>query len=117
MRVEAKNNILSDFIKYVSLNVFSMIGLSFYILADTFFIANGVGSIGLTALNIVLPLWSLISGIGLMIGAVVGAIITIVGVFFSYDIVRILGADNEVIPLAGKYLKTLFITSLYKKEE
>lgn len=137
MRVEAKNNILSDFIKYVSLNVFSMIGLSFYILADTFFIANGVGSIGLTALNIVLPLWSLISGIGLMIGAgggikysiqrgrnnesgankvfthsivigtVVGAIITIVGVFFSYDIVRILGADNEVIPLAGKYLKTL----------
>ena len=102
MRVEAKNNILSDFIKYVSLNVFSMIGLSFYILADTFFIANGVGSIGLTALNIVLPLWSLISGIGLMIkysiqrgrnnesgankvfthsiviGTVVGAIITIV---------------------------------------
>ncbi|VYU12435.1 Multidrug export protein MepA [Clostridium tertium] len=137
MRVEAKNNILNDFIKYVSLNVFSMIGLSFYILADTFFIANGVGSIGLTALNIVLPLWSLISGIGLMIGVgggikysiqrgrnnesgankvfthsvvigiVVGAIITVVGVLFPYDIARILGADNEVIPLAGKYLKTL----------
>ena len=48
-----KDNILKDFTKYVSLNVISMIGLSFYILADTFFIANGVGSIGLTALNLV----------------------------------------------------------------
>ena len=63
-----KDNILKDFTKYVSLNVISMIGLSFYILADTFFIANGVGSIGLTALNLVLPLWSLMSGFGLMIG-------------------------------------------------
>ena len=63
-----KSNILKDFIKYVSLNIISMIGLSFYILADTLFIANGVGSVGLTALNLVLPLWSLLSGFGLMIG-------------------------------------------------
>ena len=132
-----KNNILKDFAKYVSLNVISMIGMSFYILADTFFIANGVGSIGLTGLNLVLPLWSLVSGIGLMIGmgagirysiqrgknnergankvfthAVVmglsiGLVITIIGLFFSYDIVRILGADEIVAPLAGEYLKTL----------
>lgn len=132
-----KDNILKDFTKYVSLNVISMIGLSFYILADTFFIANGVGSIGLTALNLVLPLWSLMSGFGLMIGIgagisysikrgknsekgankvfthamlmglITGAIITIIGVIFSYDIVVILGADEVVAPLASKYLKTL----------
>jgi len=132
-----KDNILKDFTKYVSLNVISMIGLSFYILADTFFIANGVGSIGLTALNLVLPLWSLMSGFGLMIGigagisysikrgknsekgankvfthamlmgVSIGAIITIIGVIFSYDIVVILGADEVVAPLASKYLKTL----------
>ena len=63
-----KDNILKDFTKYVSLNVISMIGLSFYILADTFFIANCVGSIGLTALNLVLTLFSLMRGFGLMIG-------------------------------------------------
>ena len=74
-----KDNILKDFTKYVSLNVISMIGLSFYILADTFFIANGVGSIGLTALNLVLPLWSLMSGFGLMIG---------IGAGISYSIKR-----------------------------
>lgn len=31
------------FLKYVSFNMLSMIGLSCYILADTLFIANGVG--------------------------------------------------------------------------
>ena len=132
-----KDNILRDFAKYVSLNVISMIGLSLYILADTFFIANGVGSIGLTALNIVLPLWSLISGFGLMIGIgagisysikrgknnkkgankvfthamlfglAIGVILTIIGFVFSYDIVVILGADEIVAPLASEYLKTL----------
>lgn len=137
MVANIKNNILKDFAKYVSLNVISMIGMSFYILADTFFIANGVGSIGLTGLNLVLPLWSLVSGIGLMIGmgagirysiqrgknnerganrvftnAVVmglsiGILITIIGLFFSYDIVKLLGADETVAPLAGEYLKTL----------
>lgn len=137
MIANIKNNVLKDFAKYVSLNVISMVGLSFYILADTFFIANGVGSIGLTALNLVLPLWSLITGMGLMIGIgagisysikrgknnekganrvfthamlmglVVGVIITLIGLIFSYDIVRILGADEVVAPLAEEYLKTL----------
>jgi putative MATE family efflux protein len=137
MVANIKNNILKDFAKYVSLNVISMIGMSFYILADTFFIANGVGSIGLTGLNLVLPLWSLVSGIGLMIGmgagirysiqrgknnerganrvfthaivmgVSVGLVITIIGIFFSYDIVKLLGADEVVAPLAGEYLKTL----------
>ena len=132
-----KDDILKEFTKYVSLNVISTIGLSFYILADTFFIANGVGSIGLTALNLVLPLWSLMSGLGLMIGIgagisysikrgknnergankvfthallmglVIGAIITVIGVVFSHDIVIILGADEVVAPLASEYLKTL----------
>lgn len=131
------DNVLKDFTKYVSLNVISMIGLSFYILADTFFIANGVGSIGLTALNLVLPLWSLISGLGLMIGIgggisysikrgknnergankvfthailmglIIGGIITVIGALFSYDIAVILGADEVVAPLASEYLRTL----------
>lgn len=132
-----KNNILKDFAKYVSLNVISMIGMSFYILADTFFIANGVGSVGLTALNLVLPLWSLMSGIGLMIGIgaaisyaikrgnnnenganrvfthaikiglILGIITTVIGLLFSHDIVRVLGADEIIAPLAGDYLRTL----------
>ena len=45
-----------------------MIGLSCYILADTFFIANGLGANGLTALNLAIPIYSLVYGSGLMLG-------------------------------------------------
>ncbi len=57
-----------SFIHYVSLSLFSMLGLSLYILADTFFIANGVGQDGLTALNLVIPVYNVLNGLGLMLG-------------------------------------------------
>ncbi len=63
-----KNSLFGEFLKYVSLNVAGMIGLSCYILADTIFIARGVGENGLTALNLAIPVYSLIHGMGLMIG-------------------------------------------------
>lgn len=34
---------LSAFLHYVSLNMLAMLGTSCYILADTFFVANGIG--------------------------------------------------------------------------
>lgn len=61
-------HIFSLFLKYVSANVLGMIGFSCYILADTFFIARGIGSDALAALNLVLPAYSLLNGTGLMIG-------------------------------------------------
>ena len=36
---------LSAFLHYVSLNMLAMLGTSCYILADTFFVANGIGLI------------------------------------------------------------------------
>lgn len=63
-----QHTILNDFIKYASLNVLGMIGLSCYILADTFFISKGLGADGLTALNLAIPVYSFIHGSGLMIG-------------------------------------------------
>ena len=59
---------LKNFAKYASLNVLGMLGLSCYILADTFFISKGLGANGLTALNLAIPVYSLIHGSGLMIG-------------------------------------------------
>ena len=61
-------NVLNMFIKYVSLNILGMIGLSCYILADTFFVARGIGADGLTALNIAIPIFNFVNGLGLMIG-------------------------------------------------
>ena len=65
---------LSAFLHYVSLNMLAMLGTSCYILADTFFVANGIGEDGLTALTdvslkysnritlILIPSISIISG-------------------------------------------------------
>lgn len=132
-------NIKKVFLKYVLFNILSMIGMSCYVLADTLFISNGVGLKGLAALNLTLPVYNLIFGLGALIG-VGGAtrfsilktqgknqdasayfthsfIITIIvsipfiiaGIFFSKDIVKILGANFEIIDIASLYLRT-FIT-------
>ena len=57
-----------EFYKYISLNVLGMLGLSCYILADTFFISKRLGADGLTALNLAISVYSIINGLGLMLG-------------------------------------------------
>ncbi len=57
-----------EFFRYTSLNVLGMIGLSCYILADTFFVSLSLGSDGLAALNLAIPIYSFINGSGLMVG-------------------------------------------------
>lgn len=142
-RTEVKGeHVYAVFCKYVSFNILSMLGLSLYILADTFFIANGVGNKGLVALNLVLPIYSLMNGIGLLLGiggatrfamargqgekerysvifmqsfqiaVVLGAVYTLIGVVFSEQLVRLLGATEEVVPYAVNYLKTITAFSI-----
>lgn len=63
-----KNQTLKEFFKYVSANVIAMIGLSCYILADTFFISLSLGKTGLASLNLAMPSFSIVFSIGLMFG-------------------------------------------------
>ena len=63
-----QRQIRREFFKYTSQNVMGMIGLSCYILADTFFISQGLGPDGLTALNLAIPFYNFIQGFGLMMG-------------------------------------------------
>lgn len=58
----------NEFFHYVALNVCGMIGLSCYILADTFFVSKGLGANGLAALNLTIPVYSFVHGSGLMCG-------------------------------------------------
>ena len=57
-----------EFFQYTSQNMLGMMGLSCYILADTFFISQGLGADGLTALNLAIPFYNFIQGAGLMLG-------------------------------------------------
>ena len=127
------------FLKYVSFNMLSMIGLSCYILADTLFIANGVGSMGLAALNLIIPLYNVITGIGLLIGVgsathfsilkvqnkakeaslyfsiamklalMISIPIAVMGFLFAENIMHFMGANQEIIPIASAYLKAYII--------
>jgi len=127
------------FLKYASLSMISMIGMSCYVLADTLFIANGVGPLGLTSLNLVLPVYNIIFGLGLLLGVggatrfsilksqgnvgevhsyytlaiLLGLFISIpfiiVGCFFPEIIVTLMGGNQEVMEMASLYLRTFSI--------
>ena len=59
---------MRKYLRFVSQSVLGMLGLSVYILADTFFIANYIGADGLASLNLALPIYGIINGTGLLIG-------------------------------------------------
>lgn len=61
-------NTVIQFFKYTSQSVAGMVGISVYILADTFFISLYSGADGLAVLNLILPVYGLIYAIGAMVG-------------------------------------------------
>lgn len=125
-------NIKEKFFKYISLNIMGMIGLSCYIIADSYFIAKSQGAYGLTALNLVLPVYNVIFAIGLMIGVgssiryaiaksegkeeaklyffnavffavIIGLVFSVVGILMPDKLLRLLGADEEIVQVGKKY--------------
>lgn len=134
-----KNNCLKEFAKYVSFNIMGMIGLSCYILADTFFVSKGLGANGLAALNLAIPVYSFIHGSGLMIGmgsgikysiqksqdkhkeanriftnaiylaAVFAVFFGLIGIFFSDTIISLFGADEAVFAMSKTYLQVILL--------
>ena len=134
-----EKTLLRDFSKYVSLNILGMIGVSFYILADTYYIAKALGAIGIAALNFAIPAFSIVHGIGLMIGIGgaarfgilksqskeqeaegvfaralklgigIGLLFALIGLFGSKTLSSVLGADAVTLPLTHAYMATILI--------
>ncbi len=90
-----------QFARYVSQNVLGMMGVSLYILADTFFISMAEGVAGITALNLVLPLYSVIYAIGAMVG---------VGSAIRYSISKAQGDENAKKYFASAILWVLILS-------
>lgn len=141
-QVKERNKLYKTFFKYVSLNVISMIGFSAFILADTFFIANGVGKDGLISLNLVIPAYTVVyamslllgTGVGtvysiyrgqeklkkgnevftqmMVLGIFIGLLFTITGLLFPDEIVQLLGAEGRFIKLSRDYTYTVFLFSV-----
>lgn len=132
-----EKTLLRDFSKYVSLNILGMIGVSFYILADTYYIAKALSATGIAALNFAIPAFSLVHGIGLMIGiggstrfsilksrnsekeaegvfagalklgVVAGLVFAVIGLVGSRTLSAALGADAVTLPLTQAYMATI----------
>lgn len=130
---------LKEFARYSISNILGMIGLSCYILADTYFVSKGLGAYGLAALNLAIPVYSFIHGSGLMLGmgggtkysilkgqkefktsnrlftntvysaALFATVFMLIGVFLSKEITSILGADTEVFAMTNTYLKVTLL--------
>ncbi len=63
-----EQNLNRTFARYMSLNILGMLGMSGYILADTFFVSSRLGSDGLAALNLAISVFGFINGLGMMLG-------------------------------------------------
>lgn len=117
-----------------------MLGISCYILADTFFISMKCGADGLTALNLVLPVYSIIFAIGSMLGTgaatrfsvlrarsddgadvyfsaavcsavVLGVLFMLLGGFFAGDIIGLFGGDAEIREVGTGYTRIFMLFS------
>lgn len=76
-----KLNLLDDpverlFFRYLAPSISATLVTSVYILADTLMIGRGVGAIGIAALNILLPLFSLFYGTGMLFGVGGGVLLS-----------------------------------------
>ena len=132
--MEKKMTVEKKFADYVLHNILGMLGISAYVLADTFFISRAEGAGGITALNLVLPVYSLIFGIGSMMGVgaatrfsilrarkderadfyfsnallfavIFGALFMAVGAFFPSQLIALLGGDAGIIAIGTPYTR------------
>ncbi len=77
-----KSNLLEEpvkklFLRYLMPSISATLVTSIYILADTLMIGRGVGAIGIAALNLLLPLYSLFFGTGMLFGVGGGVLLSI----------------------------------------
>lgn len=136
-----KNTPFQDFIRYSFFSIMGMIAISCYILADTFFVAQGLGTNGLAALNLAIPTYDFIHGTGLMLGmggatrfsilksqnnqkgadtiftntVYLGIFFSIIfmlgGLFFSGSLARLLGANQNTLEMTNTYLRVMMLFS------
>nr|WP_300808954.1 MATE family efflux transporter [uncultured Acetatifactor sp.] len=132
---------IREFSRYTVLSVLGTLGVSCYILADTFFVSKGLGTSGLAALNIAIPVYNFIHGTGLMIGmggatkfsvcksqgnqmlvdkiytntiylAVLFSIAFMLpGFFCPRQLAFVLGADMTILEMTAVYLRWLLLFS------
>lgn len=132
---------IREFFRYTLFGILGTLGVSCYILADTFFVSKGLGTNGLAALNLAIPVYNFIHGTGLMIGMggatkfsvlksqghrdsvnrlytntvylaiLFSAFFMLTGLLFSGQMASALGADRTIWKMTDIYLRWLMFFS------
>lgn len=132
-----RNPLFAEFARYAGAQVAGMFGLSLYILADTFFISRALGTAGLAALNLALPVYHAVTGVGVMLGVgssvafavargrgetdhtpvraalvcgvALSLLFALVGLTASAPLARLLGTDDAVFAMTEVYLRVILL--------
>ena len=131
-------DLTKQFFKYVSQNIFGLLGTSCYILADTYFIAQAAGTDGVTLLNLCLPIYNFIFAIGSMIGlgaatryailraqgdekaqryfsnavfcvCILAVPFVLAGIFCPDGLLRLMGGDAGIVALGENYARIFLL--------
>lgn len=128
-----------QFFHYTIQSIAGMIGISVYILADTFFISVHSGADGLAVLNLILPVYGLVYAIGAMIGIgsatrysidkaqqkntsfyftqsifwtlLCSVPFILTGIFLPEKFLGLLGANQHLTELGKNYLRIMLIAT------
>ncbi|OUP80001.1 hypothetical protein B5F08_02590 [Anaeromassilibacillus sp. An172] len=119
-----------------------MLSNSIYCIVDIYFVSAGSGSQGLAAMNICMPVFTILSCVGLLFGVggatimsisqgsgdmntrnkafsvsvfmmlIVGLMFSVFGVLFRREFAYLLGSDDQLLPLVLEYLTPVMCSAL-----
>ncbi|MEE6698648.1 MATE family efflux transporter [Limosilactobacillus fermentum] len=125
---------------YITRNIAASLGLSIYVIFDTLFISIAAGPLGLTVLNLALPLFSAFNATGLLLGvggaayyslnklthpervehlfsqliifvAGLGILVTILINLFATPLLHLLGANAATLPMGLTYVRIISLAA------
>lgn len=123
--------------------IVAMLVASLYNIIDRIFIGNGVGPMAIAAMGLVLPFMNITAAFGAMVGAgasamvsirmgqqrkeaainilcntlvlncIIGGLVTLSGLFFLDDILRLFGASSETLPYARDFMQIILVANMF----
>ena len=130
------------YLKYLIPTLLGMLSNSIYCIVDIYFVSAGSGSQGLAAINICMPVFTILSCVGLLFGVggatimsisqgsgdmntrnkafsvsvfmmlIVGLLFSVFGVLFRKEFAYLLGSDDQLLPLVLEYLTPVMCSVL-----
>lgn len=130
------------YLKYLIPTLLGMLSNSIYCIVDIYFVSAGSGSQGLAAMNICMPVFTILSCVGLLFGVggatimsisqgsgdmntrnkafsvsvfmmlIVGLMFSVFGVLFRREFAYLLGSDDQLLPLVLEYLTPVMCSAL-----